>query len=149
MMICKVSTLVILRRRCSSHQVICCVFMQKSHHTGDSLVFNLLLSCCFCNFSSWSIRVIRFFSSLPRSPKRIKNWQRSTIYLITLFTCGCSEFTRHHGLRIVGVIIRIHAAETRVRVPHAHRLGAAEASKYTGAALLQGIGQAAERVRGC
>ena len=41
-----------------------------TNHTGDSLF--LIFCCSFsrCCFSSWSIRVMRFFNSLPRSPKK-------------------------------------------------------------------------------
>ena len=48
-------------------------FGSHANHTGDSLLLLELAeaySFCRCSASSWSIMVIRFLSSFPKSPRR-------------------------------------------------------------------------------
>ena len=59
-----------------------------------------------------------------------------------VFRTGCrSQFAGEHGLRIVGIVIWIHATEAWRRVAHSHWLGSTKATKDAGTALLQTVCQ--------
>ena len=85
---------------------------------------------------------INFYNSLVHLfPRILFHFWNIVLYFICIKkskiqTCGGPQFSGNHGLRIVGIIIRIHTTKTGSWVSHTNGLRSTEATKNSSTTLL-------------